>query len=278
MGGGEDVDVVPLAPPSSSPRRSSPSGSVRNGDGRNVLGGPEEVTPARSFFVRMVAQRELEVDEDAWFKVLEKHGVLTSASISMSGSALAFMQASRRIATSNAQIVGTPLSEMENKGSSAMQSDRTDGGYTYAAEESARSIFQSLKSRRWIGRRLPILTVLSPFCTFFMVWQYMMMTIDFTYTAFWVPYSVVFVLEDCEWDIFSALIDFIVGSVAKALPLSTTGPTPPLSLPLLCSRRHARTQTADTHSLPPFLPSSLPPFLSFPPRPLSGGFTLRIYL
>ena len=35
----------------------------------------EDLTPARTFFVRMVAQREIEVNESEWFAVLKRHGV-----------------------------------------------------------------------------------------------------------------------------------------------------------------------------------------------------------
>ena len=35
----------------------------------------EDLTPARTFFVRMVAQREIEVNESQWFEVLKRHGV-----------------------------------------------------------------------------------------------------------------------------------------------------------------------------------------------------------
>ena len=60
-------------------------------------------------------------------------------------------------------------------------------------------------------RRTPIIQVLSPFSIYYATWQYFMMALDFTYTAFWVPYSVVFVLEDCRWNHPAAVVDFIAG-------------------------------------------------------------------
>ena len=60
-------------------------------------------------------------------------------------------------------------------------------------------------------RQWPIIDVLSPYCWQYVVWQYSMMLLDFTYTAFFVPYAVVFFLEDCQWTSPSAMIDFAAG-------------------------------------------------------------------
>ena len=43
-------------------------------------GAADDVTPARTFFVRMVAQREIEVNEKEWFKILQRHGVNVDSS------------------------------------------------------------------------------------------------------------------------------------------------------------------------------------------------------
>jgi len=76
--------------------------------------------------------------------------------------------------------------------------------------ESARDAveFNAVKMAK---RRTPIIEVLSPFSIYYCWWQYFMMALDFTYTAFWVPYSVVFNLEDCVWDHPAAIADFCAG-------------------------------------------------------------------
>jgi hypothetical protein len=60
-------------------------------------------------------------------------------------------------------------------------------------------------------RQWPIVDVMSPYCWQYVMWQYSMMLLDFTYTAFFVPYAVVFFLEDCQWTSTSAMVDFVAG-------------------------------------------------------------------
>jgi hypothetical protein len=146
------------------------------------VGAPEDITPARTFFVRMVAQREIEVNETEWFEVLKRHGMITEDTTS---DALA---SSRSLgeATTKLQIMKTP-----HDGS--FHSDDRDGGG---------DVFK---------RKIPFVQVVSPFSIYYCWWQYFMMAVDFTYTAFWVPYSVVFVLEDCSWNSPTAIVDFVAG-------------------------------------------------------------------
>ena len=169
----------------------------------DLLGAPADVTPARTFFVRMVAQREVEVQESEWFSILERHGCFSgklnntfSPPASSEGSSrILSVQKHLREQTSGLQILKTPLQNEE---------DRDD----ISSSGTGRQFISSRESDK---TRIPIIRVLSPFSIYYATWQYFMMLIDITYTAFWVPYSVVFVLEDCVWSHPTAIADFVVG-------------------------------------------------------------------
>ena len=145
-----------------------------------MMGSLEDVTPARNFFVRFVAQREIEVNDSEWFEVLKRHGMVPESPDSLASSRKSVADASTKL--SERIPYGTP-------------------------EEEDVAERDTIKRRR----RIPIVEVLSPFSIYYCVWQYFMMIVDFTYTAFWVPYSVVFVLEDCHWNSPTAVVDFLAG-------------------------------------------------------------------
>ena len=145
-----------------------------------MMGSLEDVTPARNFFVRFVAQREMEVNDSEWFEVLKRHGMVPESPDSLASSRKSVADASTKL--SERIPYGTP-------------------------EEEDVAERDTIKRRR----RIPIVEVLSPFSIYYCVWQYFMMIVDFTYTAFWVPYSVVFVLEDCHWNSPTAVVDFLAG-------------------------------------------------------------------
>ena len=172
------------------------------------MGAADDVTPARTFFVRMVAQREIEVNEKEWFKILQRHGVNVDSSswrqsrspANSAGSTYGDRthegkgkrSSSWRETTSNFQILKVPLQGEEDR------------------EESYRDEMEHNAVRR-AKRRIPIIEVLSPFSIYYATWQYLMMVLDCTYTAFWVPYSVFFGLEDCQWSEWTAVVDFVAG-------------------------------------------------------------------
>lgn len=137
------------------------------------MGAPEDITPARTFFVRMVAQREVEVNESEWSETLKRHGVVQDSS--------------------------DPVASSRSLGDASNKLQIMKSG---SLEEKGEETFK---------RRIPFLQVLSPFSIYYCCWQYFMMAVDFTYTAFWVPYSVAFVLEDCAWNRPTAIVDFVAG-------------------------------------------------------------------
>ena len=51
-----------------------------------MMGSLEDVTPARNFFVRFVAQREIEVNDSEWFEVLKRHGMVPESPDSLASS------------------------------------------------------------------------------------------------------------------------------------------------------------------------------------------------
>ena len=57
---------------------------------RAMMGALENVTPARNFFVRFVAQREIEVNESEWFEVLKRHGMVPTDLESVASSRKSF--------------------------------------------------------------------------------------------------------------------------------------------------------------------------------------------
>jgi len=209
----------------------------RSGDSQSSMAdsgehesGLDEVTPARTFFVRMVAQRELEVNEEEWFQVLQRQGVVctstsrttrttmntTTSRSSHGGRRSASSSAGGavwRTVTSNSQILKIPLKQNVGPEYADEEEARPSRRESQTALERQGGFRKEDEGTRYIpkGFRIPIIHVMSPFSMYYAIWQYFMMFIDFTYTAFWVPYSVVFVLEDCEWNRTSAVLDFVVG-------------------------------------------------------------------
>ena len=140
-----------------------------------MMGALENVTPARNFFVRFVAQREIEVNESEWFEVLKRHGMVPTDLESVASSRKSFADASTKL------------------------SERTLPYGTPEEDVGERDTFKRRGS-------IPIVEVLSPFSIYYCLWQYFMMIVDFTYTAFWVPYRWVLLCSP----LFSSLwIDWI---------------------------------------------------------------------
>ena len=121
------------------------------------MGSLKDVTPARNFFVRFVAQREIEVNDSEWFEVLKRHGMVSTDSESVASSRKSVADASTKL------------------------SERTLPYGTPEEDVGERDTFKRRGS-------IPIVEVLSPFSIYYCLWQYFMMIVDFTYTAFWVPY------------------------------------------------------------------------------------------
>ena len=109
------------------------------------VGAPEDITPARTFFVRMVAQREIEVNELEWFQTLKRHGVREDSSTSLGE------------ATTQLQIMKTLP-----HGTSLDREDAVEKSFNHRDD----GVFK---------RRVPILQVLSPFSIYYCCWQYFMM-------------------------------------------------------------------------------------------------------
>ena len=103
---------------------------------KGPMGAPEDITPARTFFVRMVAQREIEVNETEWFEVLKRHGMVTDDT------------------TSDALASSRSLGEATTK--LQMMKTRHDDGSLDKGEKS--SVFK---------RRIPFVQVVSPFSIYY---------------------------------------------------------------------------------------------------------------
>ena len=104
------------------------------------MGSLEEVTPARNFFVRFVAQREMEVNDSEWFEVLKRHGMVPESPDSLASSRKSVADASTKL--SERIPYGTP-------------------------EEEDVAERDTIKRRR----RIPIVEVLSPFSIYYCWWQ-----------------------------------------------------------------------------------------------------------
>ena len=156
----------------------------------DLLGAPADVTPARTFFVRMVAQREVEVNEKEWFSILQRHGVQRSSSSTATTTMCSSSLSSYR--DNNSPDASSSTASLTNR---AVGPLRTSSGVKGISERSWRhqtSNIQILKvplhnneeidemlrqkpKQRKMRRRIPIWEVLSPFSIWYASWQYFMM-------------------------------------------------------------------------------------------------------
>ena len=228
---------------------------ARPGD-RAPEGVEEGPGSGRTFFVRNVAQREIEVGEEEWKKLLARQarrqrrraerqgarkciesdrtvpGDIASPPSNLWESLKQHWDSKKGSGPSvdgdEAPPTGPPSSPLAGgtpneisvegdaedaapgkvKGRSSLYeaSFKHSGSPTSDSARSFPPVQEVVHVRQW-----PIIDVLSPYSWQYVAWQYFMMALDFTYTAFFVPYAVVFFLEDCKWTSASAMVDFMAG-------------------------------------------------------------------